>query len=484
VQGKLWQESVPWLESVRASRPYWIVRSLSAIPIAAGFVLVLVGLTTGTRGAGVSVIGGTTVDRKPVHVEPGRVEGNSRGRGLVMAYVVACVAGIGFFALSVSLLGVLPARVLADQTAAMAPQSTLPLTVSELRGRQVYAREGCAYCHTQQIRYLEADIARFGAPTLAWEGRHDYPHLMGTRRIGPDLSRTGGTRTENWHFVHLYAPRSVVPQSIMPSYAGLFEGAPDRPSQEARDLVAYLESLGRARELAWPDGDKAALAAAVNDKWARMSLEAPMLNAHPAKTRPAVEAPALPTGGSAEAGRANWITNCTGCHGEQGRGDGPAAAWLTPAPTNLAARAFTNEHLANVLWNGVHNTAMPARRELSPGDLADLVALVNEMAARPTEVAADANLALGEDVYLRNCVECHGENGGGDGFAAADLPVRPGNFRGVQPTFEESLRILSNGVKGSSMAQWNDRLNADEMTAVAHYVRTFFNAGSEREERR
>ena len=45
---------------------------------------------------------------------------------------------------------------------------------------------------------------------------------MGTRRIGPDLSRSANTRTEDWHYAHLYAPRSVVPDSIMPSYAEAF----------------------------------------------------------------------------------------------------------------------------------------------------------------------------------------------------------------------------------------------------------------------
>ena len=46
-----WVEGDPWLESVRAARPYWIVRSLSAVPIVAGFVLVILGLVTGPRGA-------------------------------------------------------------------------------------------------------------------------------------------------------------------------------------------------------------------------------------------------------------------------------------------------------------------------------------------------------------------------------------------------------------------------------------------------
>jgi len=177
------------------------------------------------------------------------------GRALGMSYLVASIAGVAFFAMSVVLLGYWPKRVLDEQTRDMGPEYVLELSTSARRGRAIYSREGCAYCHTQQVRYLAADRARFGAPTLAWETRLDYPHLWGTRRIGPDLSRAAGTRSDDWHYTHLFAPRSVVPQSVMPAYARLFDGAPDRPRQEARDLVAYLNTLGLARELAGPEGE-------------------------------------------------------------------------------------------------------------------------------------------------------------------------------------------------------------------------------------
>ena len=160
------------------------------------------------------------------------------GRALGTSYLVASLAGVGFFAMSVFLLGYWPKQVLDAQTRSMGPEFVLELSASARRGRAIYAREGCAYCHTQQVRYLAADHARFGAPTLAWETRLDYPHLWGTRRIGPDLARAGGTRTDDWHFAHLFSPRAIVSQSVMPAYPRLFDGAPDRPRQEARDLVA------------------------------------------------------------------------------------------------------------------------------------------------------------------------------------------------------------------------------------------------------
>ena len=485
LQGKLWQSNAPWLESIQVSAPYWFVRTLSAIPIASGFILVLVGLTTGPRGGGVEAVDRVLIEKPVEEVTPtmqtdagGSDQPAPRGRGLVMAYTVASIAGVGFFVLSVGWLGVWPAKVLAEQTALMAPPSPLPLTAAEERGRLVYAREGCAYCHSQQIRYLDADIRRFGAPTLAWESRFDYPHLMGTRRIGPDLSRAGGTRTENWHYVHLFAPRAVVPQSIMPSYRALFDGSPDKPGQDARDLVAYLESLGRARELAWPEGDRLGAAAAGDDKWARMSFEAPQLNAHPAKTRARGGAPVLTTAARSPVGQELWISQCAGCHGASGEGDGPAAQWLVPAPTDLTQRDYTLQRVADVLWNGVHGTAMPAWRDQSEQDLAALAAIVNGFGpGQDADGVLPSMLEAGEFVYVTHCAECHGDDGDGNGFAASELPIMPSDFRGERPTLEESVRVLRNGVEGKSMAPWTDRLNDAEIVAVSHYLRQFFGTG-------
>jgi cbb3-type cytochrome oxidase subunit 1/cytochrome c553 len=478
VEARLWQEGAPWLESVRAATPYWIVRSASAVPIAAGFVAVLLGLATGPRGAGARAIAAAraaATEVAPRLASPGA----EPARGLAMAYVVAGVAGLAFFGFSVALLGVWPERVLAAQTAAMSPPNALGLTSAEERGRAIYAREGCAYCHTQQIRYTAADIARFGAPTLAWETRFDRPHLWGTRRVGPDLARAGGTRTASWHFVHLYAPRSVVPLSVMPSYAAFFDGSPERPRQEARDLVAYLETLGRARELAWPEGDALAQAAAGHDHYAALAFTASELNAHPGRSRPRATAPppTLPRVAVDERARSLWRDHCAGCHGLEGRGDGPAAAWLQPPPPSLVVREFGATHLAAALWNGVLGTAMPAWRDQPLENLAALAAVVRAFADVPAEAPSDEVLTLGARVYAGHCAECHGASGAGDGFAAKELPVPPTDFRGRRASFAENVRVLAAGLEGTSMAPWTGRLTADELTAVAHYVRTLFADG-------
>lgn len=399
------------------------------------------------------------------------------GRVLRTSYLVAGVAGVAFFALSVTLLGVWPARVLDAQTAAMAPARPLEPTTSEKRGRAIYGREGCAYCHTQQIRYLHADMARFGAPTLAWETRRDTPHLWGTRRIGPDLSRVGGARSLDWQYAHLFAPRAVVPASVMPGYAALFNGAPDRPRQDARDLVAYLDSLGRARELAGPEGDAHAREGCncPDDEMAQMAFASP-LDAHPARARRTHDAPpVLPPNGDRGRGTQLYLQHCATCHGQTGAGDGPGGAALVPPPAKLAEHEYTTARLAAALWHGVAGSAMPAWRDYTAADRAALAAAVQGLSAARPEPDVPAHLVpIGQQVYTANCVQCHGVNGDGRGAAADKLTMAPANFTAQRVSLTEALRILREGVHGSPMAPWTMRLTDAERLAAAHYVRSLY----------
>jgi cbb3-type cytochrome c oxidase subunit II len=160
------------------------------------------------------------------------------------------IAALAMFVLSITALGWLPAKVIEKDMAKHSPVTMKAYSELELLGRHVYGREGCAYCHTQQVRSTQADQDRFGPVSQNWEYRYDYPHLLGTRRIGPDLSREANTRTDTWQYAHLYNPRYTVPQSIMPGYPWLFDESENgtiKPNREGRALVAYLNYLGRAR---------------------------------------------------------------------------------------------------------------------------------------------------------------------------------------------------------------------------------------------
>lgn len=96
-----------------------------------------------------------------------------------------------------------------------------PYTALELAGREVYVREGCYTCHSQMIRPFRDEKERYGHYSLASESMYDHPFQWGSKRTGPDLARVGGKYSDDWHRRHLIAPRSVVPESVMPNYPWL-----------------------------------------------------------------------------------------------------------------------------------------------------------------------------------------------------------------------------------------------------------------------
>lgn len=113
----------------------------------------------------------------------------------------------------------------------------------ELTGRDIYIREGCSVCHTQQVRPLIAEVERYGPYSRSGEFVYDRPFLWGSKRTGPDLHRLGGKYSNFWHRVHLINPRSVVPDSIMPGYPWLV-GAPASEVGNIRKKLQVLQRLG------------------------------------------------------------------------------------------------------------------------------------------------------------------------------------------------------------------------------------------------
>jgi len=202
---------------------------------------------------------------------------------------VLLIAGVFFFALSFALMGVLPIVTLSDvptQTLAeVAP--VVPDTFRDLaerwpaaverafgevsldsfhaalrRGRDVYVGEGCWHCHSQFVRPVSNEGLRFGPVSVAAEYQNEMqrPVLFGTRRVGPDLTREGGKRPNDWHAAHFFDPRSVVPSSVMPRYPWLFDPPiggvlPTPPNRDGLALIAYVQWLGT-----WPRPDVEATA--------------------------------------------------------------------------------------------------------------------------------------------------------------------------------------------------------------------------------
>ncbi len=110
-----------------------------------------------------------------------------------------------------------------------------PYSPLELTGRNIYIREGCYVCHSQQVRPFRDELERYGHYSLAAESMYDHPFQWGSKRTGPDLARLGGKYSNAWQVEHLIDPRAVVPESIMPGYGFLMNRAVD-----AGDIDAHL----------------------------------------------------------------------------------------------------------------------------------------------------------------------------------------------------------------------------------------------------
>jgi cytochrome c oxidase cbb3-type subunit 2 len=115
-----------------------------------------------------------------------------------------------------------------------------PFPPLNLAGRDIFQREGCSNCHSQQIRLLRSETERYGPYSLAGESVYDHPFLWGSKRTGPDLARVGGRYSDDWHRIHLRNPRAVVPESNMPAYPWL-ENAP----ADADSIQSHLIALRR-----------------------------------------------------------------------------------------------------------------------------------------------------------------------------------------------------------------------------------------------
>ncbi len=155
-----------------------------------------------------------------------------------------------------------------DETVEEAPDMRV-YTPLEQVGRDIYMREGCYACHSQMIRTLADEVDRWGPYSLAVESKYDHPMLWGSKRTGPDLARVGGKYSDAWHVAHLYYPRDVVPDSVMPAYRWLARrnadlsttcrsGSPPCagwacPTPTRRSRTRSQDALGQVN----PDGDRA-----------------------------------------------------------------------------------------------------------------------------------------------------------------------------------------------------------------------------------
>ncbi len=228
-----------------------------------------------------------------------------------------------------------------------------PLSALEAEGRDVYVANGCSYCHTQQVRPLDEDKV-FGRPSAAGDFKYQTPELLGSERTGPDLTNIGARQPSSvWQYIHLYEPRAVVPESIMPSFSWLFAVvdhapagatpvplppafAPTRgvvvPTHKAEALIAYLAAL-KQPTWAGTDGEAGERATAGTAS---------------AATRSNSSQPGAVAGGDdAAKGASLYTANCSACH--QATGEGLPGAFPPLKANEVVNDDNATEHIHVVL---------------------------------------------------------------------------------------------------------------------------------------
>lgn len=488
MQGAMLEYGVNFTDSIVEMKPWWMARTFSGAAMDIGMGLFFYNLWRSAReGAPIEAAPApprpTVPARAPMH-RPATLERPS---------AIILIAGVAFFFLAIAIQWLIPIALVSDDRLPVRTVQGVEIlptdyTDQEKLGRKVYIREGCWYCHSQYIRPVTGEDNRWGPVSQAGEYAYDIPHLFGTRRIGPDLTRVGRKYGDDWHVAHHWEPRAVVPDSIMPSFRWLYSGADSngvpQMTDEGKALVAYLQKLGTQ----------------IGD-WRETF--------HPIKiaTGSALE----PNAKVIDIGGEVYRRRCIGCHGERGDGNGPSARFLDPKPRNFTRGIFKfrstggkdslplDADLYRTLTHGLWGTAMPPWYEISELERSSVVQYIKTFSDRwkkeavppaivvPTEPPADAAaIDRGRQVFAQaGCLGCHGAAGKGDGPLAPILrdvwgnPVRPANFilpagakGGVKLGHDAHhlFTVVMTGAGGTPMEAFADRLTTQQVWDVVHFV--------------
>ncbi|MGO4302370.1 cbb3-type cytochrome c oxidase subunit II [Cupriavidus sp. RAF12] len=355
----------------------------------------------------------------------------------------ALVAGFGCISLAAFVQGVLPMLEPQSRTDKVTQVVRTDLgelkwieaqatdyTPLQLRGRAVYTREGCWYCHSQFVRPVTGETRRWGPVAQAGEYAFDLPHLFSTRRIGPDLSRVGLKYSDAWHLAHFWDPRMLSPDSIMPRFSALFTGPHVAKLVTDQQGRRTIENTPQTR-LLFDFGSSQTITLTPNQSGL---LYVPERGKYPVILTPNHEF------------------------------EGETVTLLTDTEDLRALVAYLQKLGTNRgKW----------RDRFEP----------QQMEASQTSVPRSEEwIAHGKTVYERRCLGCHGVKGDGNGPAAAFMQKdRPRNFTlgvfkfrltpsGSMPDDGDLLRTITRGVRGTAMPSWHELPEKDRL-AVIQYIK-------------
>lgn len=256
--------------------------------------------------------------------------------------------------------------------------------------------------------------------------------------IAPDLSFQGFLKEEKWVVAHFKDPRSLVPDSIMPTFG--FSDA------DYQSMTTFL----------------------MNQK------KVPSLN-NPQEI---------------------YQNLCLRCHGDKGDGHGQIATYLDPYPRDFTNVGFMNskpeDRLVNSIKNGVEGTSMPAwGKVLTDEQIKGVLAYINQNFTKEarteikpksvpeTNPVADSreSVTRGETIYLQRCTGCHGRKADGKGPNSLDILPRPRNLLNagfINTASDKRLfEAILYGVQGTAMPPWIDYgLSKEDVGDLVNYLRS------------
>ena len=249
-QGFMWQDFNPdgtlvnkdFLETVTKLRPYYFMRVIGGTLYITGASIMAYNLVK-TAKRGVFLAEEKAEAPALVKVKSGMAEGESTHRFierkpmlmLVLSLIAILIGG---------LVEMVPTFLVKSNVPTIA--NVQPYTPLELEGRDLYIREGCNNCHSQMVRPLRFETARYGEYSKAGEFVYDHPFLWGSKRTGPDLHREGignkQNRPDSWHYLHMLEPEDISPGSIMPAYPWIIDDDLDRSHIESK--ISAMRTIG------------------------------------------------------------------------------------------------------------------------------------------------------------------------------------------------------------------------------------------------
>jgi cytochrome c oxidase cbb3-type subunit II len=236
-----------------------------------------------------------------------------------------------------------------------------PLSNQAVKGRNLFASNGCYVCHSGYSRPQDVREALYflypkvSQPGDFW-GSDQSPNLLGTERTGPDLSQESGWHPDDWQLAHFYDPRFMDPKSLMPDMKSLFS------DRQVTQLVAFVEQRsGKSGLLRYAGQLYAKHAVLVNQGFPEpykgfQGAHKPIVEANEKGLKPPStqleEAPNLSqidrsywlsgdplpvTTANLFRGKEVFLERCVGCHGLKGNGKGPGARFLSPPPADFTS---------------------------------------------------------------------------------------------------------------------------------------------------